>query len=142
MRDRAVASGLSDSPVPPLDLASLEFLHRAVEAYDEDIVRLEEEQQPIHPSTLFDDVLDEQVVSRFGECRDAAMEALEERLPRARPFELPEVDRLARQYTARIQMVDRVVPEGPPGSCSHGSCKRRFAATGGAVRKDDPDGHR
>lgn len=70
----------SDRSILSLALSSGEFLGRSMQAYPENVEGLQEELQIFSPGLLLNNVLDDQVITRFSERRDGAVESVKEAL--------------------------------------------------------------
>ena len=105
MGNRIVRSRFSDSSVSAFAFAPLKFFEGAVEPHEEDVVGLQQEQEAVHPYPLFNDVLDDQVVSCECQCGDAPMEAFKEALPHGRPRELAALDSVVWKHTTCFEVV-------------------------------------
>ena len=71
----------------------------------------DEAQQPVQPRLGLDDVLDEEIVPRFGEGGQASVESLEKRLAQVAHPKFAAFNARLRQHLGGNQMVDREMPE-------------------------------
>jgi len=97
--------------VPAEALPPLELVHWTMNPDEVDVKVRKPRDELRHPARGLDDVLDDEVVARPGERRQASVKAVEERGAQVGPCEIASLDAIPRQDT-RAEVVDRVVPEG------------------------------
>jgi hypothetical protein len=79
--DLDVGAASADAAIAALVLAAIDLVEVAVDADEEDVEAGQQRGELFAPGGELDDVVDDQVVARLGQRRDAAVEAGEE--PRA-----------------------------------------------------------
>lgn len=101
-----ISTGLTDTAVTTLPLATLQFSQWTVQPYEEDVPMFQQEQQLFHPFRCLYDVLNDQVVARVGKSGDRPVKALEEGSSQLCPWKLARGDSSVRQNVCGTEMID------------------------------------
>ncbi len=116
--------------------ATLDFLHGAMHAHQENVVRLQQMSQIRSPLWELDNVFDDEIVAGCGERGDTPMEAIEKPWPNVAP---PEKRALfvAPFRQAWLEKIRRKVQERFVNRELYRLCERRFAGARRSIQQDD-----
>lgn len=85
-----VIAGFADLPVAAIPLPPFDLLDRRMHADPEYVEITQQDVQLVRPALFFDNVFDDQVVSRLRECSDGAVKTVKEPLAFARGGIVPD----------------------------------------------------
>lgn len=97
-----VRSSLTNPPVATLEFAPLELPQWTAYPDEEDVELPKQMQESVHPLLGFDNMLDDEVIPRFGKCRQATVKSIEELRAQFVPHEFAGLDASARQNVSGI----------------------------------------